>query len=93
VFNKNFLGTAKFGRHCPRSLPRGYGPAGSPLLLDPRRNVYSLYVSNQNIDFRNTVYELLYCQLISTSSFGLDYRKKASVLSSPGTPLVGPGVE
>jgi len=36
---------------------------------------------------------LLYLQLTSPSNFGLDYRKEACVLSSPGTPLVGPGVD
>jgi len=55
---------------------------------------------SQNIDetattprFRNTVYQLLHWQLNSTSHFDLDYRKKVCVLSSPGTPLVGPRVE
>jgi len=81
------------GGTVPEVFPVATGLLGPPCFWILVRNVYSLYVSNQNIDFRNTVYELLYCQLISTSSFGLDYRKKASVLSSPGTPLVGPGVE
>jgi len=93
MFNKIFSGHNKIrGEAASEFLPpvaTGLSrPPNFPVLIE---TCIACMYSNQNIDetatllrFRNTIYQLLYWQMTSTGHFGLDYRKKACVLSSPG---------